>query len=378
MMESFDPAISSEQMLARLEVIGKHSTAALYNAIEHKRIPFRFVWMPIAKVQEGFGGKAQAITAAIALALLVLVVSMIVVPYPLKMEAGGQIWPKTRPYVFAPMPATVIGFPETVKPSSRVAKNQELVRLYSMDLHKEVAELVAGIASEKKLVDTLTGQLQQATREAEKTNINVELNRTQASLRTKSEILNGLRELYNADPLNPGYFSVRSPIDGVVLTTDFKDKVGLNVKETQPIMRIGAFDPRKNKLSDWEVELKIPQKHIGQVLSAYQRLKPGEELEVDIMLKSEMTRMWKGKLARNKIAGEATPNKDDNNEAEPVTPAWVRISGSDIAEEYQLPPEKLLAGLDVRTRIRCGNRAMGYSLFYGVWEFLYEKIVFFF
>jgi hypothetical protein len=38
----------------------------------------------------------------------------------------------------------------------------------------------------------------------------------------------------------------------------------------------------------------------------------------------------------------------------------------------------LIAGLDVRTRIRCGNRAMGYSLFYGVWEFLYEKIVFFF
>ena len=27
---------------------------------------------------------------------------------------------------------------------------------------------------------------------------------------------------------------------------------------------------------------------------------------------------------------------------------------------------------------RCGNRAMGYSLFYGVWEFIYEKIVFFF
>jgi hypothetical protein len=305
-------------------------------------------------------------------------VTMIVVPYPLKMEAGGQVWPKTRPYVFAPVMGTVIGFPENVKPGSRVAKNQELVYLYSADLHKEVADLVAGIASEKKLVDTLTSQLQQATREAEKTNINVELAKTQASLWTKTTILNGYRELYNVNTASPGFYAVRSPIDGVVLTTDFKDKIGLTVKETQPIMRLGAFDPKNNRLSDWEIELKIPQKHIGQVLSAFQRLKPGEELDVDIMLKSEMTRMWRGKLARNKIAAEATPNKDDNNESEPVIPAWVRISGSGIAEDYQLPPEKLIAGLDVRTKIRCGNRAMGYSLFYGVWEFLYEKVVFFF
>jgi len=28
---------------------------------------------------------------------------------------------------------------------------------------------------------------------------------------------------------------------------------------------------------------------------------------------------------------------------------------------------------EVHAKVRCGNRAMGYSLFYGVWEFLYEK-----
>ena len=88
--------------------------------------------------------------------------------------------------------------------------------------------------------------------------------------------------------------------------------------------------------------------------------------------------MYKGKLPRNKVAAEATPNKDDNNEAEPVTLAWVRLQGDDIPEEYRLPPGHLIAGLDVRTRIRCGNRPMGYSLFYGVWEFVFEKVMFFF
>jgi len=48
----------------------------------------------------------------------------------------------------------------------------------------------------------------------------------------------------------------------------------------------------------------------------------------------------------------------------------------DIAFGDQATPELLLSGGEVHTRIRCGNRPMGYSLFYGVWEFVYEKVVF--
>ena len=41
-------------------------------------------------------------------------------------------------------------------------------------------------------------------------------------------------------------------------------------------------------------------------------------------------------------------------------------------------PELLIAGTEVHAKVRCGNHALGYSLFYGVWEFLYEKVIFFF
>jgi hypothetical protein len=37
-----------------------------------------------------------------------------------------------------------------------------------------------------------------------------------------------------------------------------------------------------------------------------------------------------------------------------------------------------VTGTEVVAKVRCGNHAMGYSLFYGVWEFFYEKVVFFF
>src|SRR5207244_10779282 len=94
MMECFDPAQSPEQLVARLEVVGRHATSALYNAAEHKRIPMRFIWQPIAKVQEGLGGKARAITYGIVAGVVLLLGAMIFVPYPLKLDAQGQLLPR--------------------------------------------------------------------------------------------------------------------------------------------------------------------------------------------------------------------------------------------------------------------------------------------
>jgi hypothetical protein len=378
MLEAYEPPPAPDQMIARLEVIGKHATTALYNATEHKRIPFRFIWMPIARLQEGLGGKAKAITASIMLALTVLVVSMIVVPYPLKMEASGQVWPIKRANIYPPVSGTVIGFPALLRNGDRVTKGQELIHMYSPDLAEQMNNLIHGIDADKKQIQAIMAEQQRDPHGIDKTLKRIELT---ASMNSKIDMLKNMRLLYNADPMNPGFLWLRSPLDGVVLTPDFREKLtGASVKESQPLMRIGTYTPgaKKNDLKDWEVELKIPQKHVGQVLSAFSRIKPGEALDVDIMLRSDPTRMYKGKLTRNKVAAEATPNRDDNNEAEPVTMAWVRLYGNDIPAGYELPPEALIAGVEVRTRIRCGDRAMGYSLFYGVWEFLYEKVVFFF
>ncbi len=48
----------------------------------------------------------------------------------------------------------------------------------------------------------------------------------------------------------------------------------------------------------------------------------------------------------------------------------------DIPLDMQILPSLLLTNSEVSTRIRCGNAAMGYSLFYGVWEFIYDKVIF--
>src|SRR5262249_51346463 len=156
-----------------------------------------------------------------------------------------------------------------------------------------------------------------------------------------------------------------------VLNYDYRETLtNREVKPSDPLLRLGDVS------GVWEVEMKIPQKHIGQVLSGLNvldrpkklkllelrnqalekgpvpeeqrtekaldaldlaellreaadkgwlgRLTPADrdlvrkesELDVDLLLKSDPTHTYTGKLKRSKIAGEANPNRDDQNESE--------------------------------------------------------------
>jgi hypothetical protein len=372
MMECFDPQAAPEQLVSRLEVIGRHATSALYNAAEHRRIPMRFIWAPIAKVQEGLGGKTRAIILAIAAALVVLVGALIFVPYPLKMDAKGQLLPKKRNYVFSPVEAKISEF--MVKPGDSVSEHSLLVVMHDANLEKEMVQLEGEFQGAARDVEALKVQLQTERDPLGKLRLSADIQSKESVRDAKHAQLKAIRDRVNAVPRKPGFFELRSPINGTVLNSSFLEELTYRtVKPNEPVLRIG------DKTGEWEIELKIPQKHIGQVLQAFE-IEPNKDRDVDLVLRSTPTRTYKGKLSRKSIGGEATPNRDEQNEAEPVVIAYVRIEGDDIPEESRLPRGEnlLVTGTEVLAKVRCGNHALGYSLFYGVWEFLYEKVVFFF
>src|SRR5207253_11160022 len=65
MMESFESNATGELAVGKLEVVGRHAASALYNSAEYRRIPMRFLWLPLAKIQDGLGGKAKAIATLV-------------------------------------------------------------------------------------------------------------------------------------------------------------------------------------------------------------------------------------------------------------------------------------------------------------------------
>ncbi len=369
-MESFDPPAAPEQMIARLEVVGRHATSALYNAVEHKRIPMRFLWMPLAKIQEGLGGKTRAIIYASSIAAVLLILALIFVPYPLKMDAKGQLLPEDRRYIYSPVEAEVMGFAEGLKPGSEVREGQDLVKMHDLKLEMKLHDLRSDINSAINEMKALDLQYSAATTEPERLRISSEKEQKRATVNRKNLELRAMNARTTPVAGAPGYFWLKAPLKGTVLSSDFLQLVGRPVKPSEQLLRIGDKD------KPWEVELKIPQKHIGQILRAYN--KPNQELDVDILLSTAPTQTYRGRLARHKISGEANPDRTENNESEPMVLAYVTLSGPDIPEDLRVPEGELVAGTEVHSKVRCGNQPMGYSLFYGVWEFLYEKVVFFF
>jgi hypothetical protein len=369
-LECFETQTQPAQLLERLEVVGKHSASALYNADEFRRIPFHYVWRQYLKVQDGLGGKTQAIIAACVVGVIALIGVFCFVPYPLKMDAKGQLLPESRAWIFTPAAGHVVNF--EVVPNDDVLEGQNLILMHDSELEIKLVNLAKEIEAEEQEIQACIARYEKAKANAsEELQVNIERRKHEAIRNQKIDERNKLRALANADEGTPGDFWVKSRMNGTVLNADFRENLkGKFVRPSDPLLRVGECS------GNWEIELKLPEKHVGQILEAFERYGTDKELDVDILILSEPTKVYKGKLARNKIAGEATVRRDEGDETDPVVLATVRIEGDDIAPEDRLPRELLLTGIEVHAKVRCGNRAMGYSLFYGVWEFLYEKVLF--
>jgi hypothetical protein len=382
MMECFETPTESAQTIARLEVVGRHASSALFNSIEYRRIPMRFLWMPLAKLQEGLGGKTRAIWMSVVAALAIIVTGLIVLPLPLKVEVGGKALPQVRRTAYLPAPGKILHF--DVDPNEEVGEGRSLAQMYDNMLYRQLNTLLADMEAAKLEADELERQAQKETNPSEKVARIGKAALKRAEQNAKDREMKEVMKRTNSLPGRLGQFALLAPfmtseerriVDRarwtVLSNTNFKSEFeGKEVKPSEPILQLGARE------GPWEIELKIPQKHIGQILRAYDRLKV-DTLDVDFILLTETTTKYKGKLDRGRIAGEAIPNKDDNNESEPVVYAYVRVEGDDIDPDYRVSRQQLVAATEVKGKVRCGDCRAGYSLFYGVWEFLYEKVWFF-
>ena len=381
-MECFDPPTDAQQLVARLDVVGRHCTSALYNAIEHRRIPMRWLWLPIVKFQEGLGGQKKAIMAAASAGIVLLVSVLILVPYPLKMEATGQLQPEVRRKIF---PATEGIIREIrVGPGATIPENTNLGVMHDGQLEREIR----GFRKEIQLAAAAMVMYEQRAskgNESDKLQSHTEAEKTRILRDAKEKELQALLARTNGDPVpqREGTFYLRAPFfnsteaalvgekrSWTVLSTNFKeDLTERAVKPTDELLRLGAVN------GPWEIETKIPQQNIGHILKAYRDLN-SEVLDVEFILRADSSRKFHGKLRRDRIGGEAMPMGNDQEHPDPMVTAFVTITKEDLDKLRK--DNLLVSGTEIRAKVRCGNKPMGYSLFYGVWEFFYEKVVFFF
>lgn len=391
-MESFNPPELVEPMIQRLDIVGKHAAPALYNAAEMKRVPLKFLWWPLAKIQDGLGGKARAITIAAVVALAALTAAMILVPYPLRMDAKGEVQPVEIAKVYAPMEGVVRDI--RAKPGDKLDPGFPAVRLYSESLEKQYNELV-GKRSEALVNEESARKMLDAFRGKPEEELNIRAKQANAKLAIDSanKSIQSLEASWNMEPGRPGWYrattpqfdsKLRRPVGAskwTVLDYDKRESLfGRTVRPNEELQRVGNLE------GTWQVVLKIPQRNVGQIMKAFadpalHKVEDGtgkKYLDVDVLLASQTDTSYLGRLYQDDVAAEAVPNKNEHDENEPVVTAYVKLNAEGIPPEKRVPESQFVTGLEVRTRVRCGNHALGYSMFHGVWEWFYEKVVFFF
>ena len=410
-MECFNPPEQTEPLLQRLDVVTKHAAPALYNAAELKRVPLKFLWWPIARVQEGLGGKRRFIAASIAVLLALFVGAMVIVPAPLRMEAKGQMLPVEIAKIFPPREGQVVAV--RAKPGDKIDPNFPLVELHSEQLSGEYNQARNEWIEQSGLVADYTKQLQRSdlSKEdrsrlsADKTVAEGRSNKALGDMETLDKQYNKVNNKPNSkgqpNSKGPGNFRAIAPdfdtklaraighSRWTVLNDDRRENlVGRTMRPSEEMIRVGHLE------GPWQLELKVPERNIGQVRRAFanpnlhkvEKTPKGDRkyLDVDVLLSSQTDTSYTGRLYQDDIGAEAVPNKNEQDENEPVVTAYVKLNlkatatDSGIPEDKWVPRDMFTTGLEVRTRIRCGDHALGYTLFHGVWEWFYEKVVFFF
>jgi multidrug efflux pump subunit AcrA (membrane-fusion protein) len=352
--EWFAEPVAFEDIEPALEAVAPHAATALRNALEHAAVPLGRLARPIAKARDWLRRRGK-VRLALWLALAAApVVALCVVPAPYRVEARGQMLPTGRQIVFAPVTGRIV----EVKghDGDQVARGQELLFIEDNETQLKLEQLAIRISAAEHRLAVLNDQTGKGLATEEREALAKERIGQEYELRKAL----AERAVLQQAGRNPKRTPVASPLAGKVVTFDTREGlVGRTVKPGEALLRVAQ--PR----GPWEVELHVPEGDVGQVREGLHR--GGGAVEVDLLLSSEPTHSYKGRLRREGLGGEATVK---NNV--PGVPARVEIVDPDLLGQL----ESLPVGVEVRARIHCGERSVGYVWFHDLLEFFYDHVLF--
>jgi biotin carboxyl carrier protein len=352
--ECFEPSFARDHLEARLAALAPHAALALDNALDHHRLPLGWLTRPLARVRDWGHGRGWVRPAVVGAVLAGLIAGLTLVRIPLRLDARGQLVPQDRQIVYATVNGKVVEV--KARHGDRVDRGQELLFLEDLETQLKVEQLGIKINSAQQRLAMLGERLGKAVTADERNTLTRERINQEYELRKAA----AERDLLLQESRSPRKAPVPAPLSGKVITFDANEQLlGKTVKPGDPLLRVARVE------GPWEIELQIPEGHIGPIQEALRRA-PAGRLAVDLLLASQPNRTYQGWLDKGGLGGETTVK--DNAV---VLPARVRI-GKDLAGQLGGMP----VGVEVRAKVHCGDRSVAYVWFFDLAEFFYEHVLF--
>jgi hypothetical protein len=353
--EWFSSSTFDDGKRARVDLVAEHGKVAIANALTHTSLPFYGLIDLLGKSRVLTTARNLPRTVLAALGTLAALAALVFIPAELRLEGKGTLEPVHRRDVFAGIDGVVEKLESGLEHGAEVKAGQLLATLRNTDLEVAITDVLGRKASsEEQLVSTRRALLEDKKISADE---KTRLAGRAAQLQREIESLEQQRKLYETKKHD---LEVKSPIDGVIVTWQVRDRLMLRpVEKGQSLMSIA------DKTGPWELEVHMPDDRLGHVNRAALAAKQaGRELTVDYILATDPGTRHHGNV------------KEIHEQAEVRGEAGNTVLVRVTIDPERHEKEELGAGATVTARIACGKRPLGYVWFHDVLAFIQSQILF--
>ena len=332
------------ELAERADLVADHTGAALTKALDYQRVFLLPLWRAVGQTTEWFHGRKLAKLVAIVGGAVAVGLVLTLVPWDYRVEGEGRLMPVEQHDVFAPLDGEVVEI--AVEGGQRVNAGDLVVQLRNDQLRADLLAARNEHGEKQQLVLSLREQIDNAERidnKEEAIRLVGKQQETQIEIRGLEERIHVLEE-------REQLLSVKAPASGVVAT--FQPEQTL---QNRPVRRGESLLEIMNDAGPWHLELEVEEQRMGHILLGQEKLGK-KDLPVEFILATSAETTFRGAL--ESIATRSATSQERGSIVEVVVATDVK----------QLPYPRI--GAEVRAKIHCGKRALGYVLFGDVVEFV--------
>jgi|HubBroStandDraft_6_1064221.scaffolds.fasta_scaffold02474_4 HlyD family secretion protein len=332
----------------RSHLLADHVGAVLAHARRQDRILFLRLWQKLGYGLEWFHGRKLAKTLAILGAAAAVVAALCFVPWEYRVVGKGKLMPIRRREVFAPENGEVIKI--AVIDQEKVHKGQLLLQLRNEQLSAELHENETKLSQALQRIQSYTDIAHGANKDDDrKAFLQADADREKAKLEA-----DGLMRILTIQRERVDKLTVISPIDGTVAGFQLEQLL-----QNRPVQQGELLLEVMDETGAWRLELEVEGSRMGHVLRAWNN-SPDHKLAVDFIPATAAESTFQGELVD--IASRSAVSTDQTN----IFECLVSIDAKEIKDKR--------IGAEVRAKISCGKRSLGYVLFGDVIEFIRQRL----
>lgn len=312
-VEQIEDSRVPPSMLSRVEVVCRHSAAALANSLEHQNLFLMPLWRAIGKSRWIVSARTLPKTISISLAIVAVILFLCFFPADFTLETKGTLEPVERQNIYANVDKCTVQ-DIYVKHGATVKVDQPLLKLSSPDIALMMEDTVGKLGAAEKKLWSLESEINRGSNLPDeernrKISETLELKATIVSLKAQRELLKEKQSL----------LLVKSPLEGIVTTWDLQRRLGSRpLQYGTTLMQIADLN------KPWQLELHMPEQNMGFVVKAQRELYAAERKELRKILLDEKRAATAGNPTEDPAPANETPAAEQAAtppEGEPAAPA---------------------------------------------------------